>query len=486
MKFNLNNKGFSFSPYLMIVMMFLGIIMAFHFMVVDSEKAVAIATDGEKIKNALQEEGTKSAARNVILLSAYDYIDRGLNHPDWQVVGNSVKDIGLKKYLENYITYDLSNVASEGHKGGGAIGYWNPVTINELDDKGKVRSDGFLVSAEGSYKVEKFVDANVFSLYKYANNENSQGWRGKFQYLLLNLMASKMQGTLSGVKCEADSIWVWPSYQAGIVCYSGGYTDEDPDVNEFCTDSPYQVTWGDRSSPCWEDREVKPFMRDAGETLEKIKEALIDAQRTIAMGDYYYIKATIRAENITVKLDITKVTASTSVTCENGRWCCSEGKKDCLRDDQDYIMHVNTNGAIEVEETFISQAQIREDDAAAGSFEICYENPIMTKDGRVFPLTVKKKFTYRYNIYASYRLDCPPSYMKAGSGSCQAKKSSASVENIMTFTNKEDSLKYTLETPECAWGSIHPHVGSTGLDVVTEYRGSRISECGCFGRYSLD
>ena len=501
MKFNLKNKGFSFSPYLMIVMMFLGIIMAFHFMIVDTQKAAAIAEEGSSVKNALQVEGVKSSARNVILLSAYDYIYIGLNRPDQQAPGYSIKDPvdkggGLKGYLQKMIKLDLNNVWSENHW---STVSWDKVEILEEDENGEPIKEGFIVRAEGSYaKVEKFVDANVFKLYKYANDENSDYWRSKFHYKLKGLIAYKMQRTLSGVRCEVDSIWnpnpLVRRYETGVVCRSSEYTDSDPDENEFCTDSPYQTTWGDRSSDCWEDRDVKPFMRDATETGEKIKDALIDVQRTIAMGDSNYIKA-LRDDNITVKLDIKKVTIDTTVKCTDGVWCCNEGKSDCLQHDQDWLMSFSITGKISVEETMISQAEIKEDDSTQGSFEICYENPIMKKNGEVIPLTVKKEYDIPYGIYVNYRLDCHPDYLTIKRNhDCEPKKTSATLENIMTFTDKEDSLKYTLETPECAGGSIHPHVGGpdtrtggAGIDQLTTYKGgSYISQCYCYGPYHLE
>lgn len=171
MKFNANNKGLSFSPYIMVILMLLGIVLVFHYITVDTQKAVAISQEGQIMKSTLDLEGSKSAARNVILLSAYNAIVLSFRK-DLQLPGENTDTIdGLKAYLEEKILSDLDSVRSiNPNDASPGVGAYDKVTIDYKDDKGNIMKDGFMVRAEGTdygapAKVEKYVDSGIFYLY---------------------------------------------------------------------------------------------------------------------------------------------------------------------------------------------------------------------------------------------------------------------------------------------------------------------------------
>jgi hypothetical protein len=411
MKFNLNNKGFSFSPYLMIVMMFLGIIMAFHFMVVDSEKAVAIAQEGNVTKNALQAEGTKSAARNLILLSAYDYIDRGLNRPDLQVTPYVVGKINpltnklftFKDYLEKYISLDLNSVASEGHKTGGALGSWGPVTINELDEKGKVRSDGFLVSAEGTYKVEKFVDSGVFAYYDKYKNYNEDFFSGFYSMLKCKL----------AVSCKTETKLLTKQ----ISCSSS---------------------------------EPQDYYGDANEIIKRIKEALIDLAKMEVRGTGSFSGNKFSNAPITYNVDYIDATVKMSKKGKEGECCRFEYHdkyNECVDEKYDYVYVVTykISGRIHFKELNLTMDATAKE--TGDGFEVCVMHTLMTKDGNVKALQFSEKdFDRKYEITISYTTPREPQpviteYAKLSEG-----------EIIPNFKMNEDSLKYNLKPVKCEWG----------------------------------
>jgi len=415
MKFNLNNKGFSFSPYLMIVMMFLGIIMAFHFMMVDSDKAVAIAEEGTTVKNALQVEGIKSAVRNVILLSAYDAIDAAINDRNTDAATHTVESLGgLKNYLIEKILNNLNGVTSNAGESNikyGSLGAWKTLSIKETDDKGKIRTDGFLVSAEewsdtAPIKVEKFVDSGIFAYYdKYKN------YKKDFSSGFSNVLSCKL-----GVSCQpTDKIL---SRIGAISCSSS---------------------------------EPQDYYMDANEVVKRIKEALIDLAKTEVRGTGSFSGNKLNNAPITYNVDYIEANVEMKPPSEREGECCDfvygEKKNYCKdeKHDQVYDVSITISGTIHFKELNLTMDATAKE--TGDGFEVCVMHTLMTKDGTVKALqSSEKDFNMDYTITISYTTPHKPGPVITKS----AKLTGGEI--IPNFKMNENSLKYTLEPVKCEWG----------------------------------
>jgi hypothetical protein len=463
MKFNLNNRGFSFSPYLMVFMMFLGIVMAFHFIAVDSEKAVAISNEGNTMKNALQMEGVKSAVRNVILLSAYDAIDAAINERGLDGPKKTVQYLGLKDYIRSKIKEDLNNVWSEDHTG---LGAYDTVTINELDDNGRVRTDGFLVSAEEwenkgdtPINVEKFVDSGIFSFYDKIKN---------YESTFYGSLASTMECKLGGITCEVKKSqdWLNPGldrYVYSISCskyraYKGSGNYEDIDESSI------------------PDEQFK----SAGEIVSRIKDAL--KELTTKQINGYGAFSDFRSKNIVAFYSVDYIEANVEMDAwpVDGQCChfrCTNEKNYCVDDkhEEDYRVNVNIKGKIHFKELkLIGDATLKE---TTDGTEVCINAPFMNKNGEIkFLEKSKTDFDLPYGISLTYIEGCPPKDV-----SDEEAKETLDV-NSMQYHINEESLKFTSTPVECIWGPKDPDykpvcVGmKKNIDLCFCEGGCRISE----------
>ena len=460
MKFNLNKKGFSFSPYLMIFMMFLGIIMAFHFMTVDSNKAVAIASEGKAVKDALQIEGSKSAARNTILLSAYDAEYIAMNRQDLvKITDTESRKLetpeDLKSYLQNKILADLNNIPSTDPDDKTGVGAYDKVKINELDDKGKIRTDGYMVSAEGTHygvpvKIEKFVDSGVFGYF-----DKTKGYKDQ----LLNDLTSAMACRLGVVSCYRSQPY-WNLYQPAITCSI--------------------PMMGDDQYYAYKDFNPGEDYKDADEVVNRIKQALIDIAKEEVRGKTFtdYKKSD---SAVVFNVDYIDAQVSMSSYATQGE-CCSFIHRDnpgnyCKNDkyNEDYRVSLSVSGKIHFKEFYmIGDATLNEKD---GGYQVCAKAPLMLKDGSVKALKFSGgEFDLPYRINLEYMSECPP---------LPVKKASSSTGNlpegqwIPGFKINEDSLKFTLESVKCQWDpdSDYKPTCDPGKKLTSE----DYKRCGCPG-----
>jgi hypothetical protein len=440
MKFNLNNKGFSFSPYLMIVMMFLGIIMAFHFIVVDSEKSIAIAGEGKVIKNALQKEGTKSAARNVILLSAYDAIDAALNDRLTDAHTHTVAYLDLKNYLIEKIKGDLNSVDSTDPNDPSGVGGCDKLLINEKDDQGKIRTDGFLVSAEsGTTKIEKFVDSGVFRFYDLVAQKD-RNYPVPYEKKFVDILGDSMKCKLGGIVCETK--------------YSRNYLSTNPKDYNYrieCSKERHYVGDGDYSDLDSTQIPDEQF-KDAEEIVKRIKEALQEMVQKELNG--YGSFKQYRESDVVMYYNVDYIDAHAEMDSNwvDGDCCvfiCTDTKKGnyCLNDihEEDYRVHVNVNGKIHVKELkVVADSTLKE---TAEGKEVCVKTPIMNKDGVVKPMEAKsKEFDIPYTITLSYIEGCEPKPLVDEDAEERFDNS------FPGFYMNEESTKFSLVPVKCEWG----------------------------------
>lgn len=467
MKFNLNNKGFSFSPYLMIVMMFLGIIMAFHFIVVDSEKAVAISGEGKVMKNALQIDGTKSAARSVILLAAYDAIDSAINPRGTKATTHTIEHLGLKDFLIENIRNDLNSVDSTDPNDGTGVGAFDKVSIDEKDpvNKDKIRTDGFIVSAEGDHygapmKLEKFVDSGVFAYYDKGKNLKER---------FLNLLVEKIKCKVYGVTCDNPYLGLKGNellIPASIKCSARGY------------DEGAWMIVNDYKAP-------EDALKDASVVRERIEDGLREiAEEQIKRRDLSQFS---KDADLVLGFNITHIDTTVSLTDggpqerteDIGQCCflkCGAGEKGanlCVDDkyDEDYWTTLSISGSITVQELFlIGDATLKND---GDGYEVCVKTPIMDKDGAVKAMKwYVREFYIKYDISIRYLDNCDPGKVIKGFDEKDYDPS------FPGYHINQDSLMFNNEPVKCEWGPKDPSYKP--VCGTTKYVGGK--ECTCGGQ----
>ena len=430
----------------MVVLMLLGIVLVFHYITVDTQKAVAIAQEGQIMKNTLAIEGSKSADRNVILLSAYDAIILSFRK-DLQLPGENTDTIeGLKAYLEKRILSDLNSVRSinpnDINSGAGALGAYDNVTIDYKDDKGNIRKDGFMVRTEGTdygvpVKIEKFVDSRVFYFMDKAKHIKSQ-----FTSNLSAEIRCKL-GMPPTYSFESDSM---------LGCNKG--------VAICLTYQSYQSA-GALYTP-------GDYFFDGQALVDKIKESVISLAKKNANKEAFPdlakddILVEFSVDHIDSNIEIKKQTPA-SVCCHwitktsNGvcGYQCVEYKKN-----QD--MEVVITGNIYVKQLkVIDDATLKQ--KGEGNFEICAKDPIMTKGGEFKVQEVDLgEFSIPYEIHMLYSTgECNPRDVKNNPGKYQAgietKFSPGKVQigvssGVPSYEFNADSLQYTNNV-KCNWDS---------------------------------
>ncbi len=419
----------------MIVLMLLGIIMAFHYITVDSEKAAAIAQEGSVMKNALQIEGSKSAARNVILLSAYDNIDKAIsNDPAYIKTGDNLDTIdGLKRYLEQRITKDLNSVDSvDPNDASPNVGTYDKVNIDYKDDKGNTRKDGFVVSAVGEHygvpvKIEKFVDSGIFGYYdKFVNYKKN----------FYSELGKALTCRLGSITCATNTDWL---KRESMYCKSP--TNDEGEVLYSLTSIPGE------------------HYLDADEVVNRIKEALIDVAKKeakgLALSDY-------KKSNAPVVFNVDYIDATVDIKPRNVEGeCCDfiygDKSNECKDDKYEELQQVSltVSGKIHFKEMYmLGDGTIK---PAGDGFEVCAKTPIMTKDGTVKALKFSEtEFDLPYAISLSYRTPCDPDKVKKAYSKIGPLQEG---EYIPGFKLNQDSLKFTLTPVNCKWeddGSYAP------------------------------
>ncbi|MFZ2456243.1 MAG: hypothetical protein WAX07_07190 [Candidatus Altiarchaeia archaeon] len=424
--------------------MFLGIIMAFHFITVDAQKAVAIAQEGKIMKNTLQIEGSKSAARNVILLSAYDAIDAALNDRLTDASGDTLEDLGLKEYIKRKIKADLNRVDSTDPNDAAGLGSYEKVEINEKDDQNKLRTDGFIVSAEGDHygvamKLEKFVDSGVFGFYSKVA-QTDRYYPRPYEKNFVDILETSMECRLGGITCETK--------------YSRDYLSTNPKDFNYrieCTKKRQYKGEGD-----YEDLDNTQIpgehFKDASEVVKRIKEALGDILQKELNG--YGSLQTYRESDIVLFYNVDKIDAHAEMDSHwvDGDCCvfiCTDGKNGNYCQDElheeDYRVHVNVKGTIHIKELkVVGDATLKE---TAEGKEVCVKTPIMNKNGAVKAMQADSgEFDIPYTITLSYIEGCKPAPLIQ-------KDAEESFDPLFPgFYINEESIKFSLEPVQCEWG----------------------------------
>jgi len=452
MKFNANNKGFSYSPYLLIVMMILCMLMAIHFINVDAEKAAAIAQEGKIAKNALQLEGSKSAARNVILLSAYDAIDKAFR-VDLQTPSVSVEKLGLKGFIIEKILADLNNVHDPNDPTG--IGAYDKVEIDEKDKDGKTRKDGFIVRAEGTHygtpmKVEKYVDSRIFYFYD----------KGKtLKQNLKDELANEMKCKL-GIKTTPPDQF-------------------EPDENLRCQNKEAMCfIHQSYNLPLYNSYTPGDQFFDADALTKKISESVTSLVKKTANKQAFQ---SFGNDDIVVKFSVDYIDANIQILLQSqSNDCCHWVTKtdsggscgyECVEWKKYYEMEILITGSIYIKELkLIDNAALKQKEE--NKYEICSKSPMMIKTGELKVMAVEQKeYSLPYEIHMVYNSgQCKPIEVKKASNAIRYWPS-----RIPSYVFDEKSLKYTNDNPDCNWDSGY-------TDVCEQLTNS--NPCGCSYRIS--
>ncbi|MBN2251020.1 MAG: hypothetical protein JW724_02980 [Candidatus Altiarchaeota archaeon] len=473
----MDKKGYTYSPFFIIVLMLTAVFMTTYFMKVDNAKAQAIKNEGELTKKQLKLEEDKSALRNALLFASYDAAYEYTQHPSSYSdpeelkslletrIGANVRQIDPPLIGAQKVTVDGYEVNERSKKGSPKS--WTPKNNGEIhvEITGERFSNG---KPTGKTIIEeRDIEANVFALQIYHYDLDRRSYKYKFHWKLVEVIASEMQSMLSGVKCYG--------YSTGISCDNEEYTASQ-DYNKFCLKRPNGCFESDKDhADCWEDREIKDYMKTAEGTAEMIKSALLNLQRRIANENDISRISGLKQNGITLALGIKKVTVDTKTSCSNqDDHCCRLNEDGQPRDyEKDYGISIRSQGQIEVEEIMISGAALKENDANAGEFEICYTKPVVTSDGTLQPLQMTKTYTLDYKIDIDYRLECQPTYISPG----ETVHTSTELNDVITFTVNEDSLKFKADTPPCEKGSQPIITVDNSLNIVPQNCG-----CNCAGR----
>ncbi len=420
MKLITNNKGFSYSPYILIVTMLLGLVMATHFVKIDNDKAIAIAQEGKITKNALEVEGVKSAARNAILFAAYQASSDVTDPYNLLSVAqtNDIQKNGPENFMKERILEYLNSVTPLA-----SIGAYDKVDIEYKDKNGKVRTDGFIVRAEGTYlgspvKVEKFVDSRIFYFYDKAKD------------IKQNLIEELKQE----IKCKL-----------GLTAQGGSFeSDDNIGCNKgvlLCITYQSYNQIGDLLNP-------SDDLLDAGALNNKIKDAVISLVKKTANKQAFQAYG---SDDIVVKFAIDHIDSNiqivkqqqTDVCCH---WACHKGRV-CTDNKKEYDMEIIITGNIYVKELSVmdnSAMKVKGD-----GFEICSKDPIMLKDGVIkLPSYDIKEFNIPYEIHLLYSSgQCTPKTVTKASDTQQYWLS-----KIPSYEINKDSLQFANQV-DCSWDS---------------------------------
>ncbi|MCK4491526.1 MAG: hypothetical protein KAU03_02805 [Candidatus Altiarchaeales archaeon] len=168
----INRKGFVISPFVVVVLIFLGSVIFAYLTSIDSNRAGSIIAEGEINQGVLNIEEVKSAAISSILFSAYqscyDVGEVGGNISD---LGDSITE-GMNKYFMGFRTgegvylegnFSVSVHATEG-------GYFTVRSVSH--------PTAFLntsrVSSTANITVDRLVDVRFFLLYNFSRDFNKK------------------------------------------------------------------------------------------------------------------------------------------------------------------------------------------------------------------------------------------------------------------------------------------------------------------------
>ncbi|MCK4491747.1 MAG: hypothetical protein KAU03_03930, partial [Candidatus Altiarchaeales archaeon] len=112
MRYNLNSKGFAVSPFFIVALILLAVLIVIHLMSIDTSKARSVAEESEVNKAILNLEEPKSSLKTFTLLSAhqaaYDAGQEGI--PDEGALINKLEE-DITDDLKNFNSYENLAVA---------------------------------------------------------------------------------------------------------------------------------------------------------------------------------------------------------------------------------------------------------------------------------------------------------------------------------------------------------------------------------------
>jgi len=348
-----------------------------------------------------------------------------------QVAGKTLDDLGLKKYLETYILSDLNGSWSENPDSRIS---WNKVTIDEKDEQGKVRTDGFVVKAEGDQaKIEKFVDVGVFRFYDLVKD---RAYKRKFT----SLLADNMKCKLGGISCEVKETRNYLSTDR----YDYNYRIECTKQRDYTGDGNYR----DLDETQIPDEQFK----NADEIVKRIKDALQEIEKRELNG-YGSLKA-YRDADAVMYFNIDSIDAHVDMESRSVQGdCCvfiCTGKKNYCDDEkyeEDYRVNVNIKGSIHVKELkVVAGSMLRE---TGQGKEVCVKTPIMIKTGEVVPMeTATLEFDIPYTITLAYTEGCRPAPV------VDSDAGETFDAPFPGFYMNAESIRFSPTPVECEWGPM--------------------------------
>ncbi len=404
---NLNSKGFAVSPFFIIALILLGVIIAIHFIHIDNTKAKSIAQEGKLNKAILDMEEPKATLQSLALFSAYQAAyDAGK-------MGIS-DERGLKDFLSEEIAEDLNKQN------------FGSFSVEVKSSEDNIR-EGFITSATGGkvtasgeipissdIAIEKFVGARIFLL-----RDLSEDLEGEFKRELAEIL----ECTLSGVSdCSSNE---------KISCSATSEIKND------------------------EHKVPEEFMKDASQVAEKIKESLLELETKVSKDAAF---KSLKDEHVALKFKIEKITADIMNKTRYKDKCCErdeEGK--CIEVDWDYNVDLRITGEIEIDAYLVDYATLTK--ISKEKFEICTEAPIILESGEIKPLEFNRHFTIEYEINLNYNSDCEPDPVTDPDEEIHP--------NVPIYSYNEESLKYDVDSNsiKCSWGSGYIKGRCAGIKI---------------------
>ncbi len=424
----MNSKGFAVSPFFIVALILLAVLIAIHLMSIDSSKAKSIAEEGKLNKDILNLEEPKSSLKTLTLLSAhqaaYDAGQEGIP-AEGALINKLREDIAAD--LANFNSYE--NLAVTG-----------TFTVEIEPGTEEERREGFMVSVAGkniqsggsdmssALGAEKFTGARIFLL-----RDLSTGLEAEFKGSLADQLENCL---IPEISCGGSPTSCWGDKMKLSAAAHG-------DENDPCESSyPKPEAW-------------TTWMEDPKKVADVLNRAVIHIERKASNGEYF---SYITTEDCAIKLETdeikTSVRREATGFCDCGHYVCvdrPEEDEDCGDDNccewdwvcDDYDSHVTLTitGTIKINASIVDYSTLHEE--SKEKFEVCVNHPLILEDGETAPLEFKKDFPVDYRIVVKYTTDRSIGDFNKNPGPFHY--STPSYE----FTN----LEYTTDSKVCESGS---------------------------------
>ncbi len=203
MNFILDDRGFAISPFVIVVLIILGVSIAVYFMEIDNNKAKSILIEGQINSAILNTEEIKAVAQTSALFASY------------QSAYDVGKKGGTKQELEYAITKNLNNYSNfssdEGVKTNGNFtvfveptdeGYFIVKTNRSPESHlGKTQ-----ISIKSNISIEKFVDTRFFLLYNLSENFNETQLIDSYSSFIYNYLVDSFDFQLLVYTTNNDTV----------------------------------------------------------------------------------------------------------------------------------------------------------------------------------------------------------------------------------------------------------------------------------------